>query len=226
MLKWCKTLIVSLCIIQLNNFGIRASAVSWPDMIRSDTRHDPSFKSLVASHSGRFSSSPREIAGSPFPVHSTPISRLASQEHFSLASFEDFPSSSLFHQQFYSESSLSGLHTSFSKHRTSHELHDKASTLLNKKGSVSAQTKVFQDGPGGCDTTEGFRFAGEVWYVNGCRRRTCIHFRGIFFTETDACDTEIYNTTYKCIIEVDTNADYPHCCPRYRCNPDNLGNAV
>ncbi|XP_068210629.1 uncharacterized protein [Palaemon carinicauda] len=86
--------------------------------------------------------------------------------------------------------------------------------------------EVLKDGPGGCNTVEGFRFAGEIWYANGCRRRKCIHFRGSFFTETDACDTEIYNTTYKCIIEVDTQAQYPDCCPRYRCNPDNLGNDV
>ncbi|XP_042227109.1 uncharacterized protein LOC121869647 isoform X2 [Homarus americanus] len=81
-------------------------------------------------------------------------------------------------------------------------------------------------GPGGCHTTEGFYFAGQTWYTKGCRRRTCVHFRGTFHAETDSCDTEIFNTTYKCIVVVDTNAQYPECCPKYRCNPDNLGNSV
>ncbi|KAK3880584.1 hypothetical protein Pcinc_014942 [Petrolisthes cinctipes] len=86
---------------------------------------------------------------------------------------------------------------------------------------------MFQaNGPGGCDTKEGFYFAGQTWYARGCRRRKCIHFRGTFFTETDSCDTEIFNTTYRCVVQVDTTAQYPACCPTYKCNPDNLGNAV
>ncbi|XP_071541368.1 uncharacterized protein [Panulirus ornatus] len=85
---------------------------------------------------------------------------------------------------------------------------------------------VAHEGPGGCHTKEGFYFAGQKWYVKGCRRRTCIHFRGSFITETDSCDSEIFNTTYKCIVQVDTTAQYPDCCPTYRCNPDNLGNSV
>ncbi|XP_076030846.1 uncharacterized protein LOC143019030 [Oratosquilla oratoria] len=81
-----------------------------------------------------------------------------------------------------------------------------------------------RDGPGGCDTQEGgFRFAGETWYSTGCRRNKCLHFRGRFFVETDSCDTEFYNTVYKCIVVANTSANYPECCPRYECNPDNLG---
>ncbi|RXG59558.1 hypothetical protein Avbf_01095 [Armadillidium vulgare] len=78
----------------------------------------------------------------------------------------------------------------------------------------------------GCEFFDGFHFEGEVWYSRGCRRHTCLHFEGKYFVETDSCDSEIYNTTYKCVIEVDFSKDYPHCCPRYRCNPDNLGNRV
>ncbi|XP_027230634.1 uncharacterized protein [Penaeus vannamei] len=92
--------------------------------------------------------------------------------------------------------------------------------------SSSPQDQRQKQGAGGCETTEGFHFAGEVWFPTGCRRRKCIHFRGKFFTETDSCDSEIHNTTYKCIVEVDLNAQYPACCPKYRCNPDNLGNSV
>ncbi|MPC13659.1 hypothetical protein E2C01_006401 [Portunus trituberculatus] len=40
------------------------------------------------------------------------------------------------------------------------------------------------------------------------------------------CDSEIFNTTYRCVIQVDTTADFPRCCPTYKCNPDNLGNSV
>ncbi|KAK8383875.1 hypothetical protein O3P69_015966 [Scylla paramamosain] len=82
------------------------------------------------------------------------------------------------------------------------------------------------EGPGGCQTKEGFYFAGQTWFVKGCRRRKCIHFRGKFLTETDSCDSEIFNTTYRCVIQVDTTADFPRCCPTYKCNPDNLGNSV
>ncbi|XP_045617849.1 uncharacterized protein [Procambarus clarkii] len=82
------------------------------------------------------------------------------------------------------------------------------------------------EGGGGCDTKEGFYFAGQTWYTQGCRRRTCIHFRGSFIIETDSCDSEIFNTTYKCIVQVDINAHFPDCCPKYHCNPDNLGNSV
>lgn len=94
-----------------------------------------------------------------------------------------------------------------------------------KIGEQASENTKFrsEDGPGGCNTNEGFRFAGEIWYAHGCRRRKCINFKGSFFTETDSCDTEFYNTTYKCIIQVDTQADYPDCCPKYKCNPDNLG---
>ncbi|XP_063607653.1 protein piccolo-like [Penaeus indicus] len=92
--------------------------------------------------------------------------------------------------------------------------------------SSSLQDQIPKQGAGGCETTEGFHFAGEVWYPTGCRRRKCIHFRGKFFTETDSCDSEIHNTTYKCIVQVDLTAQYPACCPKYRCNPDNLGNSV
>ncbi|XP_042876534.1 protein piccolo-like [Penaeus japonicus] len=98
-----------------------------------------------------------------------------------------------------------------------------------KKAQTSSSSQVDQirkQGAGGCETTEGFHFAGETWYPTGCRRRKCIHFRGNFFTETDSCDSEIHNTTYKCIVEVDITAQYPACCPKYRCNPDNLGNSV
>lgn len=96
-----------------------------------------------------------------------------------------------------------------------------------QQDSPSEEKQVFaHEGPGGCHTKEGFYFAGQKWYVKGCRRRTCIHFRGSFITETDSCDSEIFNTTYKCIVQVDTTAQYPDCCPTYRCNPDNLGNSV
>ncbi|CAL4069817.1 unnamed protein product [Meganyctiphanes norvegica] len=79
---------------------------------------------------------------------------------------------------------------------------------------------------GGCDSSEDFHMAGDVWYTRGCRRHKCVNFRGESFIETDQCDTEIYNTVYKCIIQVDLKANFPHCCPRFKCNPDNLGNKV
>ncbi|KAK4316997.1 hypothetical protein Pmani_011898 [Petrolisthes manimaculis] len=95
-----------------------------------------------------------------------------------------------------------------------------------KRNRETDDIKEESIGPGGCDTKEGFYFAGQTWYARGCRRRKCIHFRGTFFTETDSCDTEIFNTTYRCVVQVDTTAQYPACCPTYKCNPDNLGNAV
>ncbi|CAL4085451.1 unnamed protein product [Meganyctiphanes norvegica] len=97
----------------------------------------------------------------------------------------------------------------------------------NFDGTEITTTRQFNKHSGsGCSTACGLRRSGEVWYSTGCRRSKCITFRGNSFIETDQCDTEIYNTVYKCIIEVDVKANFPGCCPRYRCNPDNLGNLV
>ncbi|KAK8719190.1 hypothetical protein OTU49_017510 [Cherax quadricarinatus] len=106
---------------------------------------------------------------------------------------------------------------------TSQKLHGPPPPALP---SDLVKIKPSHEGPGGCLTSEGFYYAGQIWYTKGCRRRTCIHFRGTFITETDSCDSEIFNTTYKCIVLVDIHAQYPDCCPKYRCNPDNLGNSV
>ncbi|KAF2359118.1 hypothetical protein FHG87_010125 [Trinorchestia longiramus] len=88
----------------------------------------------------------------------------------------------------------------------------------------SSENRAKSGSPTGCVDKEGiFRRQRERWFGRDCTRHTCVVFRSRHFIETDSCESEIRNTSYRCFVVADEKADYPQCCPRFKCHPDNLG---